>query len=254
MASMIPKTYWLRSTIFNVVFYTYTLLGCILAIPFLLLSPSAFVNIVVKTWCKGVHVLERVILGLNYEIKGIEHLPESGPYIIAAKHQSPYETLKLHLLFDMPSIILKKELLSIPLFGWYLRKADLIAIDRSSKDAAMQSIQDGSKRAKSQNRPIVIFPQGTRVNVDETTTDKPYKFGIVRIQEATELPIIPMALNCGLFWSRSGWCKYPGTTVFEFLPPIPENMERADMMRDLKNDLEHASNRLRDEELAKRSS
>ncbi len=165
-------------------------------------------------------ILERLILGLKFEIRGLENLPAKGPYLIASKHQSAYETTKLHILFDDPAIVLKKELLKIPLWGKYLAKSDVIAIDRSTPKAAVKSIQEGAKRMAEQGRPIIIFPQGTRVRTDTTTQERPYKIGIVRLQEATNLPIIPMALNTGIYWPRNSWFKKPGKVVFEFLPPI----------------------------------
>ena len=155
-------------------------------------------------------ILEKYILGLTYEVRGQEHLPEQGSYIIAAKHQSSYETFKLHTLFGDPAIVLKKELLRIPLWGMYLKKSDVIAIDRSSPKTAIKSIKDGAQHVKEQGRPIIIFPQGTRVSIDTTAQEKPYKIGIMRLQEATNLPIIPMAINTGYFQPKHKWCKKPG--------------------------------------------
>lgn len=216
------------------------------------MSHRTFITHIVERWERHVYGLEKFILGLDYEIRGLENLPSEGPYLIAAKHQSPYETLKLHILFDRPAIVLKQELLNIPLFGAYLKKADLIAIDRSTPQEAIESIQRGAKQAAEDKRPIVIFPQGTRVDPFTGSSEKRYKIGIMRIQEATDLPIIPLALNCGLFWPRKGWLKHPGTAVFEFLPPITVKGDRSKSLKVLENTLEEASNRLRDEEIQKR--
>ncbi len=186
-------------------------------------------------------LLEKYILGLTYEIRGAENLPQSGSYIVAAKHQSSYETFKLHILFDDPSIVLKKELLKIPLWGKYLKKSDVIAIDRSSPKTAIKSIQDGAQHVASQGRPIVIFPQGTRVSINTTAKEKPYKIGIMRIQEVTKLPIIPMATNTGYFQPKHKWCKKPGCVVFEFLKPIHPNDDASDMLKILEMKVEEAS-------------
>jgi len=202
---------------------------------------------VVHLFVRKVYFLERFILGLDYEVRGQENLPQDGSFIIAAKHQSAYETLKLHMLFKDPAVILKKELLSIPLWGMYLKKSDPIAIDRSTPDTAIQSIQDGARRMKEQGRPIIIFPQGTRVHVGQTTKQKPYKVGIARIQEATDLPIIPMALNTGLFWPRSGWLKSPGCVIFEFLKPIKPGLERQKLMVKIEKNTEESSTSLMNE-------
>ncbi|MFN3700433.1 MAG: 1-acyl-sn-glycerol-3-phosphate acyltransferase [Alphaproteobacteria bacterium] len=222
------RRYWLRSSLFNLAFYGVTAIACIACLPTLAFPRQALLKIV-RIWVGTVFVLEKYILGLRFEIRGLEHLPKDGKsYIIAAKHQSAYETMKLHTLFGDPAIILKQELLKIPLWGAYLKKSDVIAIDRSTPDAAIASIQDGAKRMMSQNRPIVIFPQGTRVRTDQTAQDKPYKIGVMRIQEATGLPIIPLALNSGYFWPRKGWFKRPGTVAFEFLPPIIAASDKAE--------------------------
>ena len=194
--------------------------------------------------------LERFLLGLHYEVRGKEHLPESGSYIVAMKHQSEYETLKLHVLFDDPAIILKQELLKIPLWGWYLQKSDVIAIDRSSPENAIASIQEGARRVKEQGRPIAIFPQGTRVAPGVGADVKPYKIGVARVQEATDLPIIPVAMNAGLFWPRDGFWKSGGSVVFEIFPPIPAGLERSELLQKLENTIEPASQRLMDEALS----
>ncbi|MAE51420.1 MAG: hypothetical protein CMH27_06395 [Micavibrio sp.] len=235
------KKYWFRSTVFNLAFYVITLIACLICLPTLIMPRSAFMA-VVHGWVWCVHLLERLIMNLHFEIRGLEHLPKDGTsYIVAAKHQSPYETFKLHTLFGDPAIILKQELLKIPLWGAYLKKSDVIAIDRTSPDLAISSIQDGARRMKQQGRPIIIFPQGTRVRLDETVQNKPYKVGVARLQEATDLPIIPMALNTGYFWPRSGWLRRPGRVVFEFLPPIAPGMERSALLAKIEHATEEKS-------------
>ena len=236
----------IRSTLFNVAFIAATAILCIAYIPLLLLPRSWFLN-AVRFWIHVTTFLEYTILGLKYEVRGREHLPAEGPFLIAAKHQSQYETFKLQILFKDPAIILKKELLSIPLWGAYLKKSGIIAIDRSTPEKALKSIEDGAVLMKNQGRPVIIFPQGTRVRPDENTGHKPYKAGIARVQEATELPVIPMALNSGLFWPRGGWLKSPGTVIFEFLEPIAPGQDRKAMMRGLEEKVESASNALMNE-------
>ncbi|MCD8571523.1 MAG: 1-acyl-sn-glycerol-3-phosphate acyltransferase [Alphaproteobacteria bacterium] len=234
------KRYWLRSTIYNITFYLLTVLACIVALPMLFL-PRIWFLWVVRTWLALNTALERIIMGLSYEVRGLENLPEDGSFIVAAKHQSAYETLKLHVLFEDPAVVLKKELLSIPLWGGFLKKSDVIAIDRSSREQAMNSIIEGAKRMSEQGRPIIIFPQGTRVGIDESTKDKPYKFGIARLYEATKLPVIPMALNTGYFHPRKGWLKRPGKVMFEFLPAMEPDLKREEFMRKLESALEEKS-------------
>ncbi|HEY8189808.1 MAG TPA: lysophospholipid acyltransferase family protein, partial [Micavibrio sp.] len=154
---------------------------------------------------------------------------------------SAYETMKLHLLFDDPAVVLKRELLRIPIWGRFLKKIDPIAIDRSNRDTALRSLIDGTIHVRGQNRPIVIFPQGTRVAVDVLTDKKPYKGGIAKMYQSSGLPIVPMALNTGIFWPRTGWIKRPGRIVFEFLPPIMPGKTIPEVMALLADNLENAS-------------
>lgn len=240
------KIYWLRSTIFNFLFYTLTALSCVICLPFLWMPRRAVMGLV-NLYLEIVFFLERHVLRLFCEVRGAENLPAHPPYLIAAKHQSAYETFKLHFLFGDPAIILKKELLKIPLWGAYLKKTDVIAIDRSTPDKALKSIESGAKRVSAQGRPIVIFPQGTRVRTEETPKDKPYKAGIARIQNVTNLPIIPMATNSGFFWPRKGWFKRPGSVVFQFLEPIPPGLRKNDLMQNLERRIEDASEALLEE-------
>ena len=246
----------IRSSLFNILFYALTGFMCVALLPTLFL-PRRFYMGTVHIFVRNVYFLERTILGLKYEIRGAENLPSHGPYIIAAKHQSAYETLKLHILFKDPAVILKKELLSIPLWGLYLKKSNPIAIDRSTPDTAIQSIHDGAQQMKTLGRPIVIFPQGTRVGTWQTPKERPYKIGVARIQEATDLPIIPMALNAGIFWPRKSWLKSPGTVIFEFLKPIAPGLERKALMDKLEHETESATkslmNEAREKQLDQRS-
>lgn len=234
---------FIRSTIFNICFFFTTIIACIICLPTLFMARGASMA-VVDGWIWFVHRLEKYILGLDFEVRGIENLPADGSFIVAAKHQSTYETLKLHILFDDPAIIMKRELLKIPLWGRYLARIKPIAIDRSDRDSAMKSIESGAIEVKDQGRPIVIFPQGTRVSIGTSTQDKPYRFGVVRMQEATKLPIIPMALNTGYFAPKGKWNKRPGTVIFEFLPAIEAGQERSAVMERLERDIEETSDKL----------
>lgn len=236
----------IRSTVFNLLFYVVVGAMCVALLPTLLL-PRKYYMATVHAFVHTVYFLERHILGLDYQVRGMENLPKDGSYIIAAKHQSAYETMKLHILFKDPAVILKKELLSIPLWGLYLKKSDPIAIDRSTPDTAIASIKDGAKHVKEQGRPIVIFPQGTRVPVEMSAKNKPYKVGVTRIQDATGLPIIPMALNAGMFWPKRGWLKSSGRVIFEFLEPIPAGMERSTLLAKLEKETEDATQSLMNE-------
>ena len=230
----------IRSIIFNILFYIHTTIVCTLFIPAFFVPRGASVW-VTHLWVGGVKILEKYILGLTFEVRGAQYLPTNNKYIVAAKHQSAYETLKLHHLFGDPTIVLKKELLSIPLFGNFLKKLDVIAIDRSNKETSISSIIDGARRMGENGRPIVIFPQGTRVAYNKS---KPYKGGIAKMYQATDLPIIPLALNSGLFWPKNSFIKQPGKVIFEFLPPIESGLPDKKIVKALEDRIEDKTNQL----------
>lgn len=234
---------WLRAVTFNIFFYALTVMFCIAYLPALILPRRQFVKLVVF-YMRLMHLIEKYALGLDYEVRGYENLPDSGSFLVAAKHFSAYETLKLHLLLDDPAVILKKELIKIPLWGWYAKKADMIAIDRSNRDQALKSIAEGAQRMQKQGRPIVIFPQGTRIHIQDDTSKKPYRTGLRRMYETTGLPVIPLALNSGVFWPRNAFIKRPGTVIFEFGPPIEAGLDGDTMSKRLEADLEPRTKRL----------
>jgi 1-acyl-sn-glycerol-3-phosphate acyltransferase len=237
---------FLRSLLFNILFFSFTALACIVFLP-VLLMPRGAILWATKTYLKGVSLIEKTVMGLTYEIRGQEHLPKEGTYIVAAKHQSAYETLKLHDLFGDPTIVLKRELINIPVFGTFLKKIDVIPINRKNKEEAMNAIVAGALRMKDNNRPIIIFPQGTRVAVDISKAEKPYKGGIVKMYTNTDIPIIPMALNTGLFWPRNSFIKRPGKVVFEFLSPIEPGLPDKKVMQALEDRIEEKTSLLMEE-------
>lgn len=181
------------------------------------------------------------MLGLEYEVRGLEHLPAQGSYLIAAKHQSAWETMKLGLLLAVPVVVLKRELTYVPVWGWYAQRTEMIAVDRGAPAKALLSLVRGASRIVEQGRPIVIFPQGTRT---APGTWHPYRVGVGVLYEKLRLPIVPMALNSGLYWPRRGFIKKPGRIVVEFLPPIQPGLERFAAMVELENRLEDATDRL----------
>lgn len=236
-------TTFLRQIFFNIAFYGYTVLTCILYTPLLWLPRPYFLKLL-QFYFETVHQIEKVVLGLDFVVRGAENIPKEGPFLVGAKHHSAYETMKLHLLFKDPAIIMKKELMQIPLWGWHAQKARMIGIDRSSREVALTSLVDGAKRIQSEGRPLVIFPQGTRVAIDESVSKRPYKGGIARMYEATNQVVLPLAMNSGLYWKRNAFFKKPGTVIFEIFPPIPAGLSPNDMMRQLQDTVENGSARL----------
>ncbi len=237
---------FIRATLFNIVFYTANAVACVLCLPALLLPRPAMIKFV-RCYVRTIYFLEKHLIGLDFEIRGLENLPRDGSYIVAAKHQSAYETMKLHILFEDPAVVLKQELLRIPLWGWFLGRTHPIAIDRSQGKEAMKQVVDGARRIEKENRALVIFPQGTRVYTWQTPKDKPYKQGAARIFEQTGMPLIPLALNSGVFWPRKGWIKKPGKVVFSFLPPIPPDRKNDDILPMLQEMIETETKKLEQE-------
>lgn len=229
----------IRSFAFNVVFYVWTLICCV-GIIWILVIPRKAAIWVVCRYLDSLHLIELLVLRLDYRVVGKEHLPD-GPYILAAKHQSTWETMKLHLLVDDPAVILKRELMLIPLWGWYAAKAQMIPVHRGGRSKAIASIIEGAKKTRAQGRPIAIFPQGTRTAAG---TFRPYRVGVAAIYEALDLPVVPMALNSGVFWPRRKFIKRAGTITVEFLPPIPPGLARDVFLKRLEDELESATDRL----------
>lgn len=232
-------TAWLRSLILNIAIYGWTAFLCIVLI-FTLLLPRRQMTAVVRLWLSHIDWIERHIGGIKTRIVGRAHIPK-GACIIAAKHQSAWETFKLHLLFGDPAIVLKEELLNIPLWGWYVRRAGMIPIDRARGSEALSRMMKAAHKAQDEDRKIVIFPQGTRV---APGAQKAYKTGVAALYEELKIPVVPMALNSGLLWPRNSFIKKPGTITVEFLPPIQPGLTRGELMARLKNELESATDRL----------
>jgi len=230
---------FLRSLIFNLILFGVTALMCVVMLPTLILPRRVFL-MVVRAWLWMILIAERAVAGIRYKTVGRAHIPK-GACIIAAKHQSAWETFKLHLLFGDPAIVLKKELLNIPIWGWYLRKSGVIPVDRAGRGRALNAMMSAAHKAADAGRKLVIFPQGTRIKVGEI---KPYKSGVAALYKELDLPVVPMALNSGLFWPKRSFLKKPGTITIEFLPPIPPGLARAELMERLTSDLEGATNRL----------
>lgn len=231
---------FLRSLLFNIAFHVWTAFLCF-ALLWMLLLPRRKATSVIRWYLGTVDGLERLLLGLRYTVAGYENVPESGAFIIAAKHQSAWETMKLHLIFADPAVILKRELMRIPIWGWYARKAGMIPIDRGSPTVALRSMVRNAAQAVADKRPLVIFPQGTRT---APGARKPYRAGVSALYERYDLPVLPVALNSGLFWPRNSFLKRSGTIRVDILPLIPPGLPRAEMMARLESDLEAASDRL----------
>lgn len=233
----------LRSVIFNF-FYIFGSFVISILLLWALVFPQNKCARIVGTLYGGYMLwISRVFMGLKLEFRGLANLPGDNRYIIGAKHQSAFETLTLPFMprFNFPVIILKRELTWLPIWGLYPPRMGEVPIDRGSGMEAMNSITRGCKKAIDAGRPVAIFPQGTRVGVG---VKAPYKSGIAKVYKDLNVPLVPMALNTGVFWGRNKFFKKSGTIVFEFLPPIPPGLPPLKMMEELEKTVEEATEKL----------
>jgi len=228
-----------RSILFQILFYTTTAVMAVAALP-LLLAPGAWMMRYGTAWSALMLKLLEWSVGLGFEVRGRENLPP-GPVIIGMKHQSAWDTLAAPVIFDRPVIVLKRELGWIPFYGWYALKAGMIPIDRGAAASALRAMVARSARAVAARRPIIVFPEGTRTAVGAPPNYQP---GIFALYRQLGLPLVPVAVNSGLYWGRRQFTKRPGRIVVEILPPIPPGGDRRAVMAALQASIEGASARL----------
>ncbi len=233
----------LRSILFNILYIGGSLFWSIVLLPVLLFPPRIAIRLVSDIYSGSMRLAARYVMGLKLEIRGWENLPKDGHFIIAAKHQSAFETLVMPFMKELryPAIVLKKELTRLPIWGQYHKRMGFIPIDRSAGKEALKEISDGCKKALADGRSVLIFPQGTRIKPGVVA---PYKPGLAKIYKDVHVPIVPIALNTGVFWPKNAFIKKPGTIVFDILPPIPAGLPPLKMMEQLERVLEEASDRL----------
>lgn len=229
----------LRSFLFNALFYVNMVAWLIAALPCFVM-PRRVLYWVVAAWARFNVWLMRIVVGTKVEFRGLENLHQGG-VLVASKHQSFWETFALLPLFDDAAFILKKELTSIPLFGWYAMKARMIPIDRDGSISAVKQMTAKAKTAVEAGRQLVIFPEGTR---RAPGAEPDYKPGANHLYRRLGKPCIPIALNSGLFWPRRRFMRYPGTIVVEILPEIPPGLKQDEFSERLQDVIETASDRL----------
>ena len=222
--------HFLRSLLFNIFLYTGIVIVFIIALPALFL-PTKITLLFGKFLGHYVIFAVRVFLKTEVEFKGVENIPKTEKYFVASAHQSMFETFALQSVLDYPVFILKKELLKIPLFGQYLKKIKSIEIvrDTTTKDN-LNFFDKVANIIKNEKRPLLIFPQGTRVKVDDIV---PFKKGVGRIYEALNISCVPVALNSGKVWPKHGIVKHPGKITVSFLKPIKPGLSRDEFIKNL---------------------
>jgi 1-acyl-sn-glycerol-3-phosphate acyltransferase len=213
----------IRSLLFNIFLYLGIVIVFILALPTLVL-PNRIVLYFGKFLALYIIVILRIFLNTKVIFHGIDNLKKEKKFFIASAHQSMFETFVLQAPIDFPIFILKKELLRIPLFGWYLKKIGSIEIIRNTTTKENLSFFDKVKESINEsNRPLLIFPQGTRVKFDDRV---PFKKGVGRIYESLNIPCVPVSLDSGKVWPKNSFMKYPGNINISFLEPINPGLEK----------------------------
>jgi 1-acyl-sn-glycerol-3-phosphate acyltransferase len=228
-----------RSLLFNFLFYVTTTLYVVLGSP-LLFAPRRWAMAALANHARFELWLLKTIVGTKLDVRGREKLPD-GPCIVAAKHQSAWETFALIPLFRDPAYLMKRELFWIPFHGWFSYKFAMIPVDRDKGPAALRRMLREAKKRIADGREIIIFPEGTR-RAPGAPPD--YKTGIVLLYEALGVPCVPLALNSGVFWPRRSLERRPGTIVVEFLDPIPPGLPKHEFIKRLVDAVETASARL----------
>ena len=228
---IVPAMVYLRSLLFNILFYGLTALLAICLLPCLLLPASVTRNLA-RLW-GWVTVVSLRVAGGRHRIGGATALDRQVIY--AAKHQSAWETTVLSYLLRCPVPVIKQELLRLPLLGFYFRKAGCIAVDRSAGMKALRQLREDAARTAADGSSMLIFPQGTRVAPGAAHK---YEIGVFAVYEVTGLPVVPVALNSGHVWGRNSWLKRPGIIDVDFLPDIPPGLDRKAFMAALEEAIE----------------
>jgi len=226
---------FVRSILFFVYFVIASAVFFIVALPMMLLPRMTIVR-TSQAWSRTVLFGLRVFGGCGFEVRG--DIPK-GPFLFAAKHMSMWDTVVLFMLLDDTSMVVKRELLKIPFYGWYINRAGVIGIDRKAGASALRQMAARAKEIYAAGRPLVIFPEGTR---KKPGAPPDYKPGVAGLYTQFGVPCVPVALNSGQFWT--GFIKRPGTIVIAFLPPIPAGLKRGAFMRELEQSIETATAKL----------
>ena len=228
-----------RSLIFVVWLYLSMALFAVGLSPALLLPYRAAMT-VIRFWARFVLFGLRWIAGVKVEFRGLEHMPR-GAALMAAKHQSMLDVIAPFAVLPDNCFIMKKELMPLPFFGWFAWKTKMIAVDRSAHSKALKDMVKQARARHAEGRQILIFPEGTRAAPGAAPDYKP---GIAAMYRDLDVACTPIATNAGVHWPAHGLQRRPGVVVYEFLPPVPAGLKRAEFMAQLEARLEGASDAL----------
>ncbi|WP_085784414.1 lysophospholipid acyltransferase family protein [Candidatus Nucleicultrix amoebiphila] len=234
---------FLRSLLFNILFYIWTTFVVCLSLPGFILGRRYTITCSIL-WGHGTQFLLKYINGITYEIRGRHHI-KKGPYIFACKHQSAWDTTMIEVIAPYSAIILKKELTWIPFFGWLLIRCGFIKIDRSKGKSTIPLMVGEGQKNIDKGISIFVFPEGTRRAVDAPPN---YRYGIVAMYERLNTPVIPIALNAGYFWPRRRFIKNPGHIIVDILPPINPGLTKTKFLKALELSIETACKNIKPKE------
>lgn len=229
----------LRSALFNLLFLGGSATAAVAALPLLLAPPWVAIGYV-RGWSRLVIAMLRVICRIRVEVTGLEHIPPGGA-IIAAKHQSAFDTVVWLALLPAPVYVLKKELLAVPVWGWFARRCGHVGVDRAGGGAALRRMVREAVARLAEGRPVVIFPEGTRTPPGQR---RPYQPGVAALAAAARVPVVPVATDSGILWGRRAFLKRPGTIHVAVLPPLPAGLPRPALMAALEQAIEAETDRL----------
>ena len=229
----------LRALAFNLVFLVGTVIFGVAGLPFLL-TPRRTSMRFGRFWAQAVLWALKIIVGLDGDIRGRDNIPP-GACLIAMKHQSMWDTLMLPPLLGDPAVVIKRELQFVPFYGWYAARAGSIFIDRKGGAGALRRMVADAKRAVAAGRPVVIFPQGTRTAPGLPAEAAPYQPGVAALYRELGVPLVPAAVNSGLYWGRRAFMKRPGRIAVQFLEPISPGLPRREVAQMLETRIEAAT-------------
>lgn len=230
-----------RSLLFSLVFYLWSAVLVIVCLP-VMVCPRRWTLGAFRFWARGIIVQLRVICGIKVELRGREHMPH-GRAIVAAKHQCMFDVFAQFAWLDDSCFVMRKELMRIPFFNLYAWKAGMLVVDREGGAKALRDMLATARLRLKDPRQLVIFPEAHR---GEPGVAGDYHPGVAGLSRDLELPTCPVATNSGVHWPAHGFLRRPGVIVFEYLPPIPTGLKRAEFMRRLEAEIETASNALLD--------
>jgi 1-acyl-sn-glycerol-3-phosphate acyltransferase len=213
----------LRSLVFYSLWGLWTaLFGCAIPLLWSVRSPPTLVRTLSRIWARGILALLSGVVGLKYLERGRARVPQI-PCLIVVNHQSTWETLAALVLFPDVAIVSKRELLRIPVMGWYLGRSPMIVIDRASTSKALREMTQQSRAAVAGGRSVLIFPEGTRKRAGEPVE---FKRGVELLYRTLGVPVLPVVVNSGLFWGIGG-APGKGTITVSFLTPIDPGLTAA---------------------------